>query len=93
MGRMLVSSCGCCMFQSCVYPVQALRAAFCVTCSFLMLVGDAMYCLLELGCDDRDGMSWWLMNSSVNRSVGLTSVECCVCELLVEAIRNMSSHI
>ena len=42
MGRMLVSSCRCCMFVSCVYPVQALRAAFCMTCSLLMLVGDAI---------------------------------------------------
>ena len=42
MGRMLVSSCKCCMFVSCVHPVQALRAAFCMTCSLLMLVGDAI---------------------------------------------------
>ena len=42
MGRMLVSSCRCCMFVSCVHPVQALRAAFCMTCSLLMLVGDAI---------------------------------------------------
>ena len=27
MGRMLVLSCRCCMFVSCVHPVQALRAA------------------------------------------------------------------
>ena len=42
MGRMLVLSCRCCMFVSCVHPVQALRAAFCMTCSLLMLVGDAI---------------------------------------------------
>ena len=42
MGRMLVSSCRCCMFVSCVNPVQALRAAFCMTCSLLMLVGVAI---------------------------------------------------
>ena len=42
MGRMLVSSCRCCMFVSCVHPVQALRAAFCITCSLLVLVGDAI---------------------------------------------------
>ena len=30
------------MFVSCVHPVQALRAAFCLTCSLLMLVGDAI---------------------------------------------------
>ena len=33
---------GCCMFvSSCVHPVQALRAAFCITCSLLLLFGDA----------------------------------------------------
>ena len=42
MGRMLISSCRCCIFVSCVHPVQALRAAFCMTCSLLMLVGDAI---------------------------------------------------
>ena len=42
MRRMLVSSCRCCMFVSCVHPVQVLRAAFCMTYSLLMLVGDAM---------------------------------------------------
>ena len=42
MGRMLVSSCICCMFVSCVHPVQAARAAFCITCSSLMLVGDVI---------------------------------------------------
>ena len=31
-----------CMFVSCVHPVQALRDAFCLTCSLLMLVGDAI---------------------------------------------------
>ena len=41
-GKMLVSSCRCCMFVSCVHPVQALRAAFCMSCSLLMLVGDAL---------------------------------------------------
>ena len=30
------------MFVSCVHPVQALRAVFCMTCSLLMLVGDAI---------------------------------------------------
>ena len=42
MGRVLVSSSRCCMFVSYVHPVQALRAAFCMTCSLLMLVGDAI---------------------------------------------------
>ena len=32
-----VSSCRC-MFVSCVHPVAVLNAAFCMTCSLLMLV-------------------------------------------------------
>ena len=40
MGSMSVSSCRCCMFVSCVHPVAVLNAAFCMTCSFLMLVED-----------------------------------------------------
>ena len=41
MGSISVSSCRCCMFVSCVHPVAALNAAFCMTCSLLMLVEDA----------------------------------------------------
>ena len=41
MGSMSVSSCRCCMFVSCVHPVTVLNAAFCMTCSLLMLVVDA----------------------------------------------------
>ena len=40
MGNMSVSSCRCCMFMSCVHPVAVLNAAFCMTCSLLMLVED-----------------------------------------------------
>ena len=29
------------VFVSCVHPVAVLNAAFCMTCSLLMLVGDA----------------------------------------------------
>ena len=36
-----VSSCRCCMFVSCVHLVAVLNAAFCMTCSLLMLVEDA----------------------------------------------------
>ena len=32
-----VSSCRCCMFVSCVHHVAVLNAAFCITCSLLML--------------------------------------------------------
>ena len=41
MRSMSVSSCRCCMFVSCVHPVAVLNAAFCMTCSLLMLVEDA----------------------------------------------------
>ena len=41
MGSMSVSSCRCCMCVSCGHHVAVLNAAFCVTCSFLMLVEDA----------------------------------------------------
>ena len=41
MGSMIVLSCRCCMFVSCVHPVAILNAAFCMTCSLLMLVEDA----------------------------------------------------
>ena len=40
MGSVSVSSCRCCMFVSCVHPVAVLNAAFCMTCSLLMLVED-----------------------------------------------------
>ena len=40
-GSMSVSSCRCCKFVSCVHPVAVLNAAFCMTCSLLMLVEDA----------------------------------------------------
>ena len=40
MGSVSVLSCRCCMFVSCVHPV--LNAAFCMTCSLLMLVEDAI---------------------------------------------------
>ena len=36
-----VSSCRC-MFVTCVHPMAVLNAAFCMTCSLLMLVEDAI---------------------------------------------------
>ena len=42
MGSVSVLSCRCCMFVSCVHPVSVLIAAFCMTCSLLMLVEDAI---------------------------------------------------
>ena len=41
MGSMSGSSCRCCIFVSCVHPVAVFNAAFCMTCSLLMLVEDA----------------------------------------------------
>ena len=41
-GSVSVSSCRCCMFVSCVHPVAVLNDAFCMTCSLLMLVEDAI---------------------------------------------------
>ena len=42
MGSVSVSSCRCGMFVSCVHPVAVLKAAFCMTCSLLMLVEEAI---------------------------------------------------
>ena len=39
-GSMSVSSCRC-MFVSCVHPVVVISAAFCMTCSLLMMAEDA----------------------------------------------------
>ena len=41
MGNVSDSSCRCCMVVSCVHPVAVLNAAFCITCSLLMLIEDA----------------------------------------------------
>ena len=40
MGSVSVLLFRCCMFVSCVHPVAVLNAAFCMTCSLLMLVED-----------------------------------------------------
>ena len=40
MGSVSVLSCRCYMFVSCVHPVAVLHAAFCMTCSLLMLVEE-----------------------------------------------------
>ena len=42
MGSMFVSSCRCCVFVSLVHPVAILSAVFCVICSLLMFVSDAI---------------------------------------------------
>ena len=42
MGSVSVSSCRCYMFVFCVHTVAVLNAAFCMTCSLLILVEDAI---------------------------------------------------
>ena len=42
MGSMCVSSCRCCVFVSVVHPVAILTAVFCVICSLLMFLSDAI---------------------------------------------------
>ena len=42
MGSVSVSSGRCWMLVSCVHPVAVLNAAFCMTCSLLILVEDAI---------------------------------------------------
>ena len=61
MGSVSVSSCRCCKFVSCVHPVAVLNAAFCMTCSLLMLVED------EIGDHDRRGI---LQSRSHNCFIG-----------------------
>ena len=41
MGSVSVSSCRCCLFVPCVHHVAVIQAAFCMTCSLLMMVDDA----------------------------------------------------
>ena len=41
-GSVSVSSCRCCMVVSCVHTVAVLNAAYCMTCSLLMLGEDAI---------------------------------------------------
>ena len=41
MGSVSISSCRCCICVSYVHPVAVINAAFCMTCSLLMLVEDA----------------------------------------------------
>ena len=51
MGGMSVSSCRCCMFVACVHHVAVPNAVFCMICSLLMLVDDAIGILQSLSYD------------------------------------------
>ena len=65
MGSVSVSSCRCCIFVSCVHPVVILNAAFCMTCSLLMLVDDAR--------DDHMEEAY----SRVQEDTACTRLDCC----------------
>ena len=66
MGNMSVSLCRCCMFMSCVHPVAVLNAAFCMTCSLLMLVEDVGGDHMEEACSRAGLMTalWVAMSVS-----------------------------
>ena len=57
MGNMSVSSCRWCMFVSYLHPVAVLSAAFCMTCSLLMLVKDARRDYMEEAYSRADLMT------------------------------------
>ena len=54
MGSVSVSSCICCVFVSCVHPVAVFNAAFCMTCSLLMLVEGAIFGYIEADIAELD---------------------------------------
>ena len=70
MGNMCVSSCRCCMLVSVVHPVAILSAVFCVICSLLMFVSEAIlyvarivfFCFTHAikPCWYADGSRWLL---------------------------------
>ena len=57
MGRMSVSSCNYCMFVCYVYHLAVHNAAFCMTCSLLMLVEDARSDHMEKTCSRTGHMT------------------------------------
>ena len=67
MGSVSVSSYRCCTFVSCVHPV--FNAAFCMTCSLLMLVEDA------IGDHNRRGI---LQSRSHNCFMGCMGISFCL---------------
>ena len=56
-----VSSCICWMFVSCVHPVAVLNAAFCMTCSLLMIVEDARSHYMEEAHSRAGIMTAWCL--------------------------------
>ena len=77
MGSVSVSSCRCCMFVPCVHPVVVLNAAFCMTCSLLMLVNSCyhFYERVLLSCDTQIVCVYEATYSVVERLVVIVDVE------------------
>ena len=67
MGSMSVSTCRCCMCVSCVHPVAVRNAAFCMTCSLLMLVEDARVDHIEEESCECDTLSRKRINVSCHK--------------------------
>ena len=67
MGSMIVSSCRWCMRVSCVHPVAVLNAAFCMTCSLLMLGEDARGDHIEEAYS-RAGVAAWIIPRGIKQA-------------------------
>ena len=79
MGSMSVSSCRYCMFVSCVHAVAVLNAAFCMTCSLLMLIEDAR--------DDNMEEAYLLLGFGMGTM--LANFHMCGIMLVLRAVFNM----
>ena len=81
MGSMSVSSCRCCMSVSCVRPVAVLDAAFCTTCSLVMLVEDGRRILQSRSHDCLVGSHecLLLLSHAVPMSVFIICRGVCAC--------------
>ena len=75
---MSVSSCIYCMFVSCVHLVAVLNAAFCMTCSLLMLVEDERGDHIEEAYS-RAGLMTALLIGSQECLLLFTTSCCCEC--------------
>ena len=75
---MSVSSCRYCMFVSCVPAVAGLYAAFCMTCSLLILVEDAIGNHMEVVMN----VSFCLFHLIVGSDFIICSVLCACTEML-----------
>ena len=82
MGSMSASSCRCSMFVSCVHPVAVLNAAFCMTCSMLMLVEDGRGILQRYRCRLLARPKIYIQSSIVKTSTYFFSCSIWMCSLL-----------